>query len=181
MESMPGSVLDDKFVIKHILDLYKRKGTKEGIELFFKLFYNEGVNVSYPSEFVLKASDSKWKKDKYLEIDTDDLDKIQDLSGEKIRGSVSFATANIDQIFFYTHNSKIYPIFLIDTIAGNFAVGEIITFGVSEYGKIRGSLNEVTKIKDFIGGSSVGDIVELSSQSGILAKARVSKLKRLWL
>lgn len=178
LESMPSSVMDDRFVIKHILDLYTRKGTKEGIELFFKLFYNEVVNVSYPSEFVLKASDSMWIKDKYLEVDTDNLDLFNGLSGEKIKGSVSLAVANIDQIFFYTHNSKIYPILLITDLNGSFVIGEDITFESVSYGKIRGSLTEVLSITNITGGSSVGDLVDIVSPSGILGKARVSKLKR---
>lgn len=177
METMPSSVVDDRFVIKHILDLYRRKGTKEGIELFFKLFYNDVVNVSYPSEFVLKASDSIWVKDRYIEIDTNDLDLMQELNGEKIRGSVSLASANVDQIFFYTHGSKIYPILLISDLNGSFIVDETIVFGATSYGKIRGSLSEILNVKDIVGGSAVGDIVDIISPSGILAKARVSKLK----
>lgn len=178
LDSMPSSVVNDRFTIKRILDLYRRKGTKEGIELFFKLFYDETVNIFYPSEFILKASDSTWVRDRYLEVDTNNLDLIQTVSDQIIHGSVSLATAYVDQVFFYTHNNKIYPILFISDNRGSFVVNETIMSGTNTYGSVRGSLSDVTNIKDIVGTSSVGDVVDIISPSGVLGKARVTKLKQ---
>ena len=38
-----------KFVIRNILDLYRRKGTEAGLVLFFRMFYEEDIQVMYPS------------------------------------------------------------------------------------------------------------------------------------
>jgi hypothetical protein len=37
------TVIDTRFIIKHITDLYKRKGTQESLELLLQLFYNEEI------------------------------------------------------------------------------------------------------------------------------------------
>lgn len=39
-----------KFIVRNIMDLYRRKGTESGLILFFRMFYKEDIEVSYPSK-----------------------------------------------------------------------------------------------------------------------------------
>jgi len=57
------------FLVKNVLDLYRRKGTKAGIELFFATFYNEyDIDIVYPASKILKPSNSEWKTGTFLQM-----------------------------------------------------------------------------------------------------------------
>ena len=59
----PQSVqVDRTFLYKNIKDIYEAKGSRNSIETFFRVFYGEEVEVSYPSEFILRASDGRWQQ-----------------------------------------------------------------------------------------------------------------------
>jgi len=59
----PQSVqVDRTFLYKNIKDIYEAKGSRSSIETFFRVFYGEEVEVSYPSEFILRASDGRWQQ-----------------------------------------------------------------------------------------------------------------------
>jgi hypothetical protein len=70
MDDLPQ--LDDdktvRFVIRNVLDLYRRKGTESGLVLFFRMFYAEDIQVQYPAKYMLKASDSIWKSGTFLQM-----------------------------------------------------------------------------------------------------------------
>ena len=96
------------FLVKNILDLYRRKGTKSGIELFFATFYKEyDIEVVYPSNRMLKASNSEWKEGNFLQMLPNDnlftsTTGVQytyaDLISRVITGSVSQAKASVTKI-----------------------------------------------------------------------------------
>jgi hypothetical protein len=49
-----------EFLIKNVLPLYKSKGTIKSFEFLFRILFNENINIEYPREQILKASDGKW-------------------------------------------------------------------------------------------------------------------------
>lgn len=53
--------LDQRLLIKNIQRLLKEKGTEESFRLLFRLLFNEEIDVEYPGERILKASDGKWQ------------------------------------------------------------------------------------------------------------------------
>ena len=67
LQSLPlDTVVDTRFIIKHIQDLYKRKGSEESLRLLFRMFFDEEIEVFYPSTAILKPSDSIWGGAVYL-------------------------------------------------------------------------------------------------------------------
>jgi len=52
--------LDKKVLVKKIKDLYTSKGTEKGFHLLFRLLFDKEVEVYYPSNQILRASDGKW-------------------------------------------------------------------------------------------------------------------------
>lgn len=58
--SLEGIQTDPKFFIKKIRDLYLAKGTAKSFKLFFKLYYNEDIDVFETRDTILRASDGKW-------------------------------------------------------------------------------------------------------------------------
>lgn len=51
---------DRKTLLKKIKNIYESKGSERSIKAYFKLLYNEEVEVYYPSKNILRASDGIW-------------------------------------------------------------------------------------------------------------------------
>jgi hypothetical protein len=54
------TVVTKDFLIKNILPLYQSKGTQKSFQLLFRLLFGEEIQIDYPGERVLRASDGKW-------------------------------------------------------------------------------------------------------------------------
>jgi hypothetical protein len=54
------TVVSKDFLIKNILPLYQSKGTEKSFQLLFRLLFGEEIQIQYPSDNILRASDGKW-------------------------------------------------------------------------------------------------------------------------
>jgi hypothetical protein len=54
---------DRKLLLKRIKSIYESKGSERSIKAYFKLLYNEEIDVYYPSKNILRASDGVWIKE----------------------------------------------------------------------------------------------------------------------
>lgn len=69
---LPKDVEIDKAVlIKNVLPLYLSKGSEKSFKLLFRLLFAEELEVLYPKNNLLRASDGKWTVDNILRIDAD--------------------------------------------------------------------------------------------------------------
>jgi hypothetical protein len=99
------SLITDRRLIKFIREFYEAKGSEESILFIFRTFFNEHVDIIYPSTYVLKPSDGIWVNREKMRITTDDTISLDpfDLKGKRAKiyshidiGSVStFETYNI--------------------------------------------------------------------------------------
>ena len=175
---------DPRFIIKHILDLYRRKGSKEGIELFFKLFFDVEVEVYYPSMDLFKPSQSRWKEGRYIQLNpVTNISPFNDSINKKIFGSLSNAEAFIDNVIFVNIRDSIVPVIFLNDIKGQFQEFDEVfsTEPFVLYGAVYGSLIQVnveqTETGIFSSDNKVGDSVEiLSSNEGIGAKGIVTQV-----
>ena len=167
MAQMPKRLLGDKrLLIKNILDVYRSKGSIEGLKLLFVLLFNEKIDVYIPSEDILKASDSTWTVRKYLEVSF--TANLGDYHGKMITGSISGATAVVDQ---YERkivgNRPIYTLY-ISSVNGTFQPYELVLtddIDQTEATEILGSISEVT-VLGAVPNFSLGEEVEFTSQDG---------------
>ena len=182
------TALDIRFIIKHIQDMYKRKGTQESLELLFRLFFDQDIEVFYPSTAILRPSDSVWGGDVYLEmLPVYSVDEYPISRGDRLRGDISLSSAFVDEVLFVNFNGALSPILYLSNIAGSFSSDdsiEIVTTNSSgietatNVGKlISGSINEVNvNTTNRIANQKVGDKVKIkSSISGLDGEGRVSK------
>lgn len=146
---IPTSVLVNKrFLVKHILDVYRTKGNIQGYHLLFKLLYNEDVCVYIPSRDILRVSDGTWKEPKFLELSSD-VD-IKHYEGQVIIGSSSKTQALVEKIITQPVNSvTIYIAYIshIQPAGGDFIVNERVvllnelgTSATRSAASVRGSL-----------------------------------------
>lgn len=171
MHGIPTNVLGDRrFLQKHILDLYRSKGSIEGVSLLFRLLYNEDVQVRIPSYDILKTSDGKWTEKQYIEISYNpNNESFQD---EFITGASSGATAVVNTYEERIVNGRRIYILFVTAVSGQFQSSEIITFpglAVSDAPTIVGSPNTFV-ITGSKSGFSIGDFVTIDSNTAVIGK-----------
>jgi hypothetical protein len=120
-------IVNKRFLLKHILDVYRSKGTIQCYKLLFKLIYNEDADIYLPGRDVLRVSDGIWIDPKYLEVT--DAEILTSLQGKLIVGLSSGTTAVVENIVKEPVNKDIsHKIFIthISPKGGEFIVGERI-------------------------------------------------------
>ena len=179
---------DIRFLLKHIQDLYRRKGSKESIELLFRMFFDEEIEVFYPSLNLLRISDSKYGSNAYLEmIPVRSVIDYPIRKSDKIIGDTSKAEAFIDEIVFQNISGLIVPTLYLSNVYGSFTkddnlrvlgVRDGVEVDVFPGELIHGSISAVPINRgNRSSGNEVGDRVILKSNKyGIKGTAAVSKV-----
>jgi hypothetical protein len=126
MKSIPVTKVDDRLLIKNILDFYRSRGTEKSYQMLFRILYgDENVSVYYPGKDILRASDGKWLVERSLKIiNTTDIEEIEELVA--IRGENSGATARKDKFVSYVENEVKIDELYINNVFGTFVEGEQI-------------------------------------------------------
>jgi hypothetical protein len=60
--------IEKKKLYKNIKSLYESKGSERSIKAFFRLVYDEEIELSYPTQFILRASDGIWQQDNSVKV-----------------------------------------------------------------------------------------------------------------
>ena len=174
-----SSDVDIRFILKHIQDLYTRKGSEESLQLLFKMFFNEDIEIFYPSNSILRASDSVFRGETFLEMKPVSFGKVESypiVRGDTIRGDLSQANAFVDDIIFINLAGAIVPIVYLSSLKGAFSQSDAIEVlraddnnveTLTNVGKlINGSISDVSINNALrLAGNRVGDTVDLRSNS----------------
>lgn len=185
MKDLPLDGDNTRFAVKNILDLYRRRGTPEGVELFFRLFYNETVDIYYPSEAILKPSSSSWNNGVFLQLYPKDIIELKDLTGRTIYGSISKAEGVVDRILFTLVNNVLIPILFLGSVRGTFVgfddIYTLINGEIVNFGEVYGSLDLVTIDQNdprATTGHSIGDLVTIEYPGARGGKAIVTEVSQ---
>ena len=181
--------VDIRFILKHIQDLYTRKGSEESLQLLFKMFFNEDIEIMYPGNNVFKPSDSLWGGETFLEMKpVYNVEGYPIQRGNTIRGDLSDANAFVDDIVFVNLAGAITPIVYLSNLRGTFTRSdalEVLTATndgietITNVGKlIQGSISGISVIKRLrLPSNKVGDTVDIvSTKVGQGAKGVVTKI-----
>lgn len=185
MKDLPLDETNTRFIVKNILDLYRRRGTPEGVELFFRLFYNEKASIYYPSEAILKPSASTWNTGIFLQLYPKDIIELKDLTGRSIYGSISNAEGIVDRILFTLVNNVLTPILSLSSVRGAFVgfddIYSIIDGNITNFGKVYGSLDTIEINQNdprATTGNNIGDIVNITQNTARGGKGIVTDVSR---
>jgi hypothetical protein len=181
LHGIPETIKADKrFMVKHILDVYRSKGTIQGYKLLFRLLFNDELDVYLPSVDIFRVSDGKWTTPKYLEVS--DSDVSFSLVRQLIVGSASGAEAIVEDFIRQTVNNKVVNILYISNISGDFTIGERVYKKDEEDVDVRIAspviLGSITNIGIVSGGQSffIGDNLQAVSGSGVETEVRVAEV-----
>lgn len=123
-------IISKRYLLKHILDVYRSKGTIQCFRLLFKLIYGEDVEIYLPGKDLLKPSDGSWHVPRYLELSNQSNPKtIASYVGKTIIGATSKTVAIAEDYgreSLYRDRLNILYISNVTPKEGEFAVGEAI-------------------------------------------------------
>lgn len=165
-----------RFLQKHILDLYRSKGSSEGLSLLFKAVYNQPVDYYIPSKDLLRPSDAKWIQLKYIEVGYSDV--LNSFAQKMITGNRSGATALVEYVTVQQVNGRPVRVMYLSNIIGNFKLSEAIRYnGIksSNMLTILGSAVDII-VKEGITGISIGDKFNFSTINGSSGIVKISEL-----
>ena len=116
-----------KFLVKHSREFYQSKGTVDSFKYFFRSFFNDSVEVTYPKDEILKPSDNTFSRTKTLLLQPNSL-VPPSIESQKIKGQTSGVSAYVETIFGIRKGE--YDVFQIELnetgLSGDFLQGENI-------------------------------------------------------
>jgi hypothetical protein len=176
LSDIPVSIVSDpKLLVKHILDLYRSKGSQRSYELLFRLVFNEDIQLNIPGNFIFKPSDNIWSVPRYIE--TTDHPFLSNLIGNKIYNIAGSASAIVENISRRTVKNKIINIVYISSEQGRFKFNDRILcdvvpqITVDNSPTVVGSLTAIALDNGGFG-FNIGDTLGING-SGVNGKARV--------
>jgi len=178
LSGAPVSFDLSRFNIKHVKDLYRSKGTERGTKLWMSRVYGvSDVEVYFPGQDVIKASDGEWIVPIYLEVSLSP--KTADFVGKTVVGSASGATAFVEGIGRKSVSGKYFDVIFLSNVNGDFLLDEIVTTdgNLVDCPLVIGSLTIIT-INDAGRNFAVGDVVNVvSDRRGKQGKARIDSVE----
>ena len=176
ISAIPETIISDKrLLVKHILDLYRSKGTPRAYALLFRMVFDEEIELYIPGDYVFKPSDNKWYVPRYIEVTSNP--RLNDIVGTQIRNSAG-ATAVVETYFNRLVNGRVINVLEVSNVRGRFKNGDKVyqsrangSISIADGVTMVGSL---TGISVTAGGNGfeVGEYVDIIG-SGIEGKARV--------
>ena len=177
INALPETVVADKrLLMKHVLDLYRAKGTSRAVQLLFRLLFDESIDVYIPGDYLLRPSDGEWKKGYYIE--TTSSEYLTDMIGKLVRNSSGTCTAVVETYTTKKINKKTINVLYLSSLSGEFKYGEkVLCDGVPEVTLanapiVVGSLTAIA-IENGGYGFEVGDLLTVGG-SGFDGRARVA-------
>jgi hypothetical protein len=176
IQSLPESIISNKqLLVKHILDLYRTKGTQRAYELLFQILFGENIDIYIPSNYIIKPSDGVWVVPQYIEVSGSSY--LVQLAGNQIYSASESATAIVESVYQKVVNNKIVNVVNISSLVGRFKAGDKILcknipgLTISNAPYVTGSLTSVS-LQTGGYGFNAGDIVNVTG-GGVGGKARV--------
>ena len=149
-------IINKRLLLKHILDVYRSKGSINCYKLLFKMVYNEDIEVYLPSVDVLRVSDGTWIEPQYIEVTN--FENVNDFMGQTIVGVNSGVTATVENIIretFYDNETTIVYFSNLIPKGATFEVGENIIPQVK-----LGNFDFISKAPYVLGSIDTIDIID---------------------
>lgn len=165
------------FVLKHLRDFYRSKGSEKSFQLFFRLLYNQEIELYFPATDMLRTSDGRYNKSRIIRvIDTSADDSVFKLVGKKITGQTSTATAIVENVLKESVGSYVVSTLYLSGVLGTFSMNEVISDGTLTF--TLGSMVTGSSIQVAGNNYSVGSSIPISG-GGANNSGAVVKINKL--
>lgn len=188
IKELPAVITGDlRFIIKHIKDLYRSKGTERGIKLFFRLSFNDSPEIFVPGTRLFRPSDSRFNRPDIIEIflgEGNNFETLNNFQGKEIFGSLSGASAITKSVFKKRINGKNFFYIELDNVQGSFRTGDKVVFrGATAIErttapKVIGPINDII-VESGSENVPLGTTFEaLPNKTGVSLKASVTEVEK---
>jgi hypothetical protein len=181
--NLPPVIVDERYLLQHIKDQYLSKGSEGSFKLLFRLLYGKNVELSYPGQQMLIASDGKWNQEISVFVDVDYGDpndvvgRLVDISsGDRVLSVLidrkEELVGEVDRIVALGGNK--YEMYLDKRFFGELQPGDKIRYKDEFQGTI---LPATTLLTIGQGGKNfrIGQVFSLNSGGGTGALMKVTK------
>jgi len=179
-KSIPQSVLvEDRFLVKKIRDLYEAKGSELSFKLLFRILFNNTVEVRYPYENVLRASGGNWQQNFSIRVQTitGDRNDLTDRVITHIAGGVIFQTPIIRTKIL---TSNLTELFLNSNfLSSSYVVGDLIQVFEGSTLVFSGTIAPTTFSYDVSQpgtGFKVGQLFTINAEGGVGTIVKVTEV-----
>ena len=125
-----ANIPNKRTVIKHIKDLYQKKGTEESVKFLMRVLYQDDAEVRYPINETMFVSDSSYSQQRRMvvKMDREVLPKVNDkITKYKTDGSID-AEAIVESVYVKDTPNNLYSIEITDNHYGVFNAEDPVTF-----------------------------------------------------
>lgn len=127
-----NSAADKKFILKHVQDFYRAKGSEKAYRFLMRALYGEEMQFYYPKVDVLKASDGKWYIQKSLRVSdvriantsNSNLTGLEKFTSTKVIGQESDAFGIVERVERFSEQGTQVDELVLSGIKGTFENGE---------------------------------------------------------
>jgi hypothetical protein len=163
--------LNESNIIKNIRGVYRAKGSEESVQTLMRVLFNKDVEIMYPGEYILRASDGKWQQDISIFVDITSGDPLTLIGDELlITGENISIRTNVQRVEPY--GGSVYELFLDKNFIGEIKTGYNVSFdGVS------GVVLSTTATSSIIrngAGFRLGQIFEVRSNTGSGTRIKIT-------
>ena len=190
-----GAITNKPFILKHIKDFYRARGTEKSYRFLFRAVFGEEIDFYYPKTDILIASSGTWFIERSVKI-TDvsvtingvtstppSIAQFEQFENAKLVGQVSKAFAFIERVsIYYSSGIQIFEVF-VSNVNGVFNSGEVVEVVNVNGDTLTASIltGVVTQINVLTGGSkyNIGDPVIITTANGDLGFGAVATVSQV--
>lgn len=172
--NIPYTVVNERFLMKHIKDLYLAKGSEASYKLLFRLLFNKDIEMSYPGRQMLRASDGKWEQETsiFCEVEYGDVQQLLNLTVDVItvNKTIKVLVERVSPVMVLvdgaeTYSTNTYELLINRKYFGSLSVGDTVSLGTTFIGKIVPTTSTV-KVQQRGVGFKVGQLVPIQTDTG---------------
>lgn len=187
LEGIPNTLatgLSKRKLIKNIKELYTKKGTVDGHKLFFRMLFDEEIEVIFPRDNLLRPSDGSWNTEPIVRVTSSGNVNFSNAANQVLTGATSGITGRITTVTNFQEGGESYAQLSMaeGSLTGDFLVGETVSTtdiidDVSINGVVKEILTGVTLLStgqyyetgdniNVIGGNNFGDMEVFKTSEG---------------
>lgn len=169
---------DPQIFYDRISEVWRSKGTEEGLKLFFRLFLDDPVQIRLPWEQVLIPSDGRWVIENKIRVSSISGNP-EDFAGTRIFQIESFAEATVSKVERRVYSDGIIweLVLLKGSTSGEFTENNTIAIetDIDTRAEVYRSVTNIN-IDNAGTGYKVGDFITLDGYEGVTFTAYVDNV-----
>ena len=176
MVNIPASVLADKRLLtKHIIEFYRSRGSEESYRFLFRILFNREIDIYYPGDDILRASDGRWVRESKLRVGEPYSKNPRLFEGIEVRGVESGAKGLVQSVIGARASGLMIYDMTVENVFGNFIDGERVVDADGNYVTVNAQIGPLSGIKLIDGGAfhRQGDTIEISGAGSVSSATAV--------